>query len=147
MDLVGPSTVVPECSSRFGNIEGLSSVESFAIVEGFKRSKDIKVSLHQLGKLDEVLSSLKTGNAKTPRVLESFVGGLDGLVNVGFQSFGNFGKDLASSRVVDAERMLEVVDRNEQETRAHSMVLAFLSTEVDHSPLIKIPVGTSTLPL
>ncbi len=29
----------------------------------------------------------------------------------------------------------------------HSIVLAFLSAEVDHSPLMNKPIGTSTLPL
>ena len=147
VDLVRPSTVVPKCSGRFDNVEGLGSAESFAVVESFKRSKDIKVPLHQLGNLNEVLSSLETGDAETPRVVESIVGDLDGLVNVGLQSLGNFGKDLACSGVVDAGRTLDVMDCNGQKTQAHSMVLAFLSTEEAHSPLIKIPVGTSTLPL
>lgn len=136
MDLVRPSTVVPKCSGRFDNVEGLGSAESFAVVESFKRSKDIKVPLHQLGNLDEILSSFETGDAETPRVVESIVGSLDSLVNVGLQTLGNFGKDLARSGIVNAETTLDTVDCNGQETRAHSMVLAFLSPEVDHSPLI-----------
>jgi len=103
MDLVCPSTVVSEDSSGFSDVETLGNSKGLSVVEGFKGSKDIDISLHQGSNLHEQLASLETWNVESPGGVEGIVGSIKSDLNVGSETLGDLDEDLTSGRVVDAE--------------------------------------------
>lgn len=144
VDLVCPTTVVSEDSSGFSDIETLGNSKGLSVVEGFKGSKDIDISLHQGSDLHEQLASLETWDVETPGGVEGIVSGIKSDLDVGSETLGDLDEDLTSGGVVDAgyQHMMRMNSRN-----THSMVFALESLDSDHSLLMNSPVGTSTLPL
>jgi len=103
VDLVGPSTVVSEDGSGFSDIETLGNGKSLSVVEGFKGSKDVDISLHQGSDLHEQLASFETGNVESPGGVESIVGSIKSDLDVGSETLGDLDENLTGGGVVDTK--------------------------------------------
>lgn len=101
VDLVRPSTVIPEGGGALSHVKSLSSAERLSVVEGLDGREDVSVSLDQFGDLDKDLSSLESGSVQSPSSVESLAGGFDGDFDVGLDTLGNGGEDFAGGGVDD----------------------------------------------
>jgi len=101
VDLVRPSTVIPEGGGALSHVESLSSAERLSVVEGLDGRENVSVSLDQFGDLDKDLSSLESGSVQSPSSVESLAGGFDGDFDVGLDTLGNGGEDFAGGGVDD----------------------------------------------
>lgn len=117
MDLVGPSTEIPEdaCTLghlkvmalaifaipciKFAHIESLCDGESLAIVKRLNGSKDIQIPLHKLSDLDQVFSTLEAGHIKTPCGFECLMCGFHSSVHIGRHTLRNVDELLPSCGV------------------------------------------------
>jgi hypothetical protein len=82
VDLVRPTSVIPERADRQPEVHSFSAGEGLASVESLDRSQFIEVLFHEVGKLVEELATFFTGNLEAPSIFEGLLGADDGFVNV-----------------------------------------------------------------
>jgi len=81
LDLVGPTSVVPQAASGGGNIDVLGHGEGLAVVESLDGSEKIGVLEEKVGKLDQKLSAV-LGCLLPPWAVECLAGSLDSDVDI-----------------------------------------------------------------
>jgi len=81
LDLIGPTSVVPQTSSGSRYIDVLGHAEGLAVVEGLDSSEKVGILEEQVGKLDKKLSAV-LGCLLPPWPVESLAGRLNGDVNI-----------------------------------------------------------------
>jgi hypothetical protein len=83
VDLVGPSTVVSEDSGSLSNVKAFCGSKRLSVVERFKGSENIDISLYQGSNLNEILASLESGAIGSPCGVECLVGTVEGNFDIG----------------------------------------------------------------
>lgn len=108
LDLVGPSTIIPQAASAGGDIDVLGHAESLAVVKSLDGSKEVRILLEELSELCEELSTV-LGSLLPPWTVESLAGGRNGNVNILLGSLLDSADNLLSRRVNDIEGL--AIDR------------------------------------
>ena len=81
LNLVGPTSVVPQTPSSSCYIDVLGHAESLAVVEGLDSGEKVGILEEQVGKLDKKLSAV-LGCLLPPGPVEGLAGRLDSDVNI-----------------------------------------------------------------
>lgn len=143
LDLVRPAGVVAEAGDD-GLDVGLCPEEGLAVVEGLDGGKRVDVVLDELGEAGEELAALRTGHGEPVDGLEGVVCSLNCGVDVLGGTLADLGDQLARRGVDDTAEGLEW--RGVWEDR-HTHSTVFCVEPSTNLPLMKRPVGTSTVPL
>jgi hypothetical protein len=98
LNLVGPSSVVPQATSSGGNIDVLGHAEGLAVVESLDGSNEVGILLEQIGKLVKQLSPV-LWCLLSPWAVEGFAGGSNSDVNILLGGLLNTADDLLSGGV------------------------------------------------
>ena len=126
-----------QCDSAY--IEPFCHGKSLAVVQCLEGRDDIDIPLHEFRDFDEVFPPLEAWTIRAPRGLERPVRGLHRAIDIGRHPLGDGHQALARRRVGDTVLRKTGIrgtrnGESENEKDTYSMVLAFLSTLVDHSP-------------
>lgn len=114
VDLIGPTTVVPDASGRVGDVD-LGDGVGLAVVEGFDGSEDVAVLFHQVSQLDKHAAPVSRGDMLPGPVeggpgssdsdidvlLGGLVDGSDGFLVVGVNGLEAAAVDALDELVVD----------------------------------------------
>jgi len=103
VDLVGPSTVVPEARGSFGRVKCLGDGEGLAVIESLNGRDLVNVALDESGDLDQDFPALYTRDMEAPFGVVRVLGSLDGEVDVLLGTLADLGDDLASGGVDDID--------------------------------------------
>ena len=98
LNLVGPSSVVPQATSGGGNIDVLGHAEGLAVVESLDSGEKVGILEEQVGELAKKLSAV-LGCLLPPGPVEGLAGRLDGDVNILLGGLLNTADDLLSGGV------------------------------------------------
>lgn len=126
LDLVGPSTVVPQAGEGSSHIT-LGHGDGLSVVERLDGSQLVEVGLHQLGQLDQQLATVLRCNL-APWAIKGLPRGGDGNVDILLSGLGNGADDLLSGGVDDLEGLLVyaldelIVDETEEESQLTAMM-------------------------
>lgn len=104
LDLVGPSTVVPNAANDGAHVS-TCHVDGLAIVKRLNSSKEVQVLLHDVGKLQQILAPL-VGRGLLPYAVESLAGSSHGKVDILLGTLVDLGDDFLVGRVDDIELLL-----------------------------------------
>jgi hypothetical protein len=102
LDLVCPTTVVPQAASCSRNVNALSHAESLAVVEGLDSGEQIGILLEEVGELHKKLSAVLRG-LLSPWAFEGLACGGDGNVDILLGSLLDRADDFFSRGVDDLE--------------------------------------------
>ena len=102
LNLVGPTSVVPQTSSGSRYIDVLGHAEGLAVVEGLDSSEKVGILEEQVGKLDKKLSAV-LGCLLPPGPVEGLAGRLDSDANILLASLLDACDDLFCGRVDNFE--------------------------------------------
>jgi len=102
LNLVGPTSVVPQATSGSGYINVLGHVEGLAVVESLDCGKQVGVLHEQVGELDEKLSTV-LGCLLPPGTVECLAGSLNGDVDILLGRLLDGCDDIFCGRVNDLE--------------------------------------------
>jgi hypothetical protein len=100
LNLVCPTTVVPQAASCGRNVNVLGHAESLAVVEGLDGGEQIGILLEEIGKLHKELSAV-LGCLLSPWAVEGLACSIDGDVDILLRGFLDRADDLLSRRVDD----------------------------------------------
>jgi hypothetical protein len=81
LNLVCPTTVVPQAASCSRNVNALGHAESLAVVEGLDGGEQIGIFFEEIGKLHEKLSAV-LGRLLSPWAVEGLACSVDGDVDI-----------------------------------------------------------------
>lgn len=101
LNLVGPSSVVPQAPGSSGNIT-LGHGDGLAVVEGLNSSEEVDVLLEEIGQLDQELATV-LGSLLPPVTLESLSCRSNGKVDILLGSLLDGADDGLVGRVDDLE--------------------------------------------
>ena len=104
LNLVGPTSVVPQTSSSSSYIDVLGHGEGLAVVEGLDSGEKIGILEEQVGKLDKKLSAV-LGCLLPPGPVEGLAGRLDGDVNILLAGLLDLCDNLFCGRVDNVESL------------------------------------------
>lgn len=102
LNLVGPSSVVPQATSGGRDIDVPGHAESLTVVESLNRGEKIGILLKEVGELDKQLSSV-LWCLLPPWAVEGLACGSDSNVNILLGGLGNIADDLLGRWVDDLE--------------------------------------------
>ena len=102
LDLVCPTTVVPQAASGSRNVDALGHAEGLAVVESLDSSEQVCVLLEEIGELHEKLSAV-LGGLLPPWALEGLACGGDSDVDILLGSLLDGADDLLGRGVDDLE--------------------------------------------
>jgi hypothetical protein len=104
LNLVGPTSVVPQTSSSSCYINILGHAEGLAVVEGLDSGEKVGILEEQVGKLDKKLAAV-LGCLLPPGPVEGLAGRLDGNVNILLAGLLDLCDNLFCGRVDNVESL------------------------------------------